>query len=83
MLLLTFLICWLISSNVLGDLRGTTRGAVYAGVCAIFPDELMLECWTVQDAKAYAKLRVERMNARMIGIRAKKAKEAEAAKEAQ
>jgi hypothetical protein len=32
-----------------------------------------------QAFKAYAKLRVERMNARMVGIRAKRAKEAEAA----
>ncbi len=35
----------------------------------------------VQDFKAYAKLRVERMNARVVGLRAKKAKEA--AKEAE
>ncbi len=34
-----------------------------------------------QDFKAYAKLRVERMNARVVGLRAKKAKEA--AKEAE
>lgn len=33
----------------------------------------------VQAAPAYAKLRVERMNQRMAGIRAKRAKEAEAA----
>jgi len=32
-------------------------------------------------APAYSKLRIERMNARLVGIRAKKAKEAEAAKE--
>ena len=32
-----------------------------------------------QDFKAYTKLRIERMNARLIGVRAKRAKEAEAA----
>jgi len=32
-------------------------------------------------APAYAKLRIERMNARLVGVRAKKAKEAEAAKD--
>ena len=30
----------------------------------------------LQEVKAYAKLRIERMNLRMTGIRAKKAKEA-------
>jgi hypothetical protein len=35
----------------------------------------------VQDVKAYAKLRVERMNARLAGMRAKKARDA--AKEAE
>jgi hypothetical protein len=35
----------------------------------------------MQGAPAYGKLRVERMNARMVGVRAKKAKEA--AKEAE
>lgn len=33
----------------------------------------------LQDAPAYAKLRVERMNLRMTGVRAKRAKDAEAA----
>jgi hypothetical protein len=37
--------------------------------------------WRVQDVKAYAKLRVERMNARLAGMRAKKARDA--AKEAE
>lgn len=37
------------------------------------------DCVCVQAAPAYAKLRVERMNQRMAGIRAKRAKEAEAA----
>ena len=35
----------------------------------------------MKEAKAYGKLRVERANARLVGIRAKKAKEAAAAKE--
>lgn len=34
---------------------------------------------TPQDFRAYAKLRVERSNARLVGVRAKRAKEAEAA----
>jgi hypothetical protein len=36
-------------------------------------------CALEQAAPAYSKLRVERMNVRMAGIRAKRAKEAEAA----
>lgn len=36
---------------------------------------------TPQDAPAYAKLRVERMNERMMGTRAKRAKEAKEAEE--
>jgi hypothetical protein len=36
-----------------------------------------------QAVNAYAKLRMERMNARMVGIRAKRAKEAEAAEKDQ
>ena len=35
----------------------------------------------MKNAKAYGKLRVERANARLVGLRAKKAKEAAAAKE--
>jgi hypothetical protein len=35
----------------------------------------------VQEAPAYGKLRVERMNARLMGARAKKAKEAKEAEE--
>ena len=38
-------------------------------------------CWLLQDVAVYKKLRVERMNARLVGVRAKKAKEA--AKEAE
>lgn len=61
-------------------------------VCHALPCELLhgLSCdWScdllcdvvclLQAAPAYAKLRVERMNQRMAGIRAKRAKEAEAA----
>lgn len=44
------------------------------------PPPLSPCCFNVmQAAPAYAKLRVERMNQRMAGIRAKRAKEAEAA----
>jgi len=38
-------------------------------------------CSYPQEAPAYAKLRVERMNARMQGMRAKKAREAKEAEE--
>lgn len=38
----------------------------------------MLFVLCLQDARAYAKLRVERANVRMVGVRAKKAKEAAA-----
>jgi hypothetical protein len=45
---------------------------------AVEPTLLLLSN-QLQAAPAYAKLRVERMNQRMAGIRAKRAKEAEAA----
>ena len=41
---------------------------------------LLLSPFLLQAAPAYSKLRVERMNVRLAGIRAKRAKEAEAEK---
>jgi hypothetical protein len=43
---------------------------------------MLCAVYAVQAAPAYSKLRVERMNVRMAGIRAKRAKEAEAEEKA-
>jgi hypothetical protein len=53
-----------------------------AGVLRLNMLDIMTgEMYAAQETQAYAKLRIERTNARLVGVRAKKAKEA--AKEAE